>query len=60
MDNNRIPERLYQWTPTHGKPRSGCLKQHGTEETEVAAQDRSGWKFLSSQAAGAELHKADW
>ena len=31
-----------------------------TENAEVAAQDRSLWKYLSSQAACAEMHKADW
>ena len=76
MDNNRIPKRLYQWTPTHGKRRPGRprttwknviqrdLRKLGTEwsteEAEVAAQDRSVWKYLSSQAACAELHEADW
>ena len=30
------------------------------EEAEVAAQDRSVWKYLSNQAACAELHEADW
>ena len=60
MDNNRIPKRLYQWTPTHGKLRSGRrrttwknviqrdLRRLGIEwstgEAEVAAQDRSVWK----------------
>ena len=139
MDINRIPKRLYQWTPTHGKRRSGRpsravataashsrvgkirtfpqsfliflyvllfflnlslfsssfwfsgwaarppgkalatllrprttwknviqwdLRRLGTEwsteEAEVAAQDRSVWRYLSSQAACAELHEADW
>ena len=76
MDNHQIPRRLYQWTPTHGKRRFGCsrttwknviqmdLRRLGTEwstkEVEAAAQDRSVWKYLSSQAACAELHKADW
>ena len=56
MDSNRIPKRLYQWTPTHGKRRCGRprttwknviqrdLRKLGTEwsteEAEVAAQDR--------------------
>ena len=139
MDINRIPKRLYQWTPTHGKRRSGRpsravataashsrvgktrkfpqsflsflyvllfflnlslfsssfwfsgwaarppgkalatllrprttwknviqwdLRRLGTEwsteEAEAAVQDRSVWKYLSSQAACAELHEADW
>ena len=30
MDNNRIPKRLYQWTPTHGKRRSGRLRSSRT------------------------------
>ena len=43
MDNNRIPKRLYQWKPTHGKCRS--------------ARPRTTWKHviqrdLSSRASG--------
>ena len=29
------------------------------EEAEVAAKDRSMWKFLVNQAAGASMHEAD-
>ena len=76
MDNNRIPKRLYQWTQTHGKRRSGCPRttwknviqndlrrlstERSTEEAEAATLDRSVWKYLYSQAACAELHEADW
>ena len=48
----------------HGRFHSEEPKKLGTEwsaeEAEVAAQDRSVWKYLSSHAACAELHKADW
>ena len=30
------------------------------EEAEIAAQDRTVWKILTSQAAGADMHYADW
>ena len=29
------------------------------EEAEVAAEDRSVWKFLVNQAAGESMHEAD-
>ena len=30
------------------------------EEAEVAAQDRTVWKILTSQAASTDMHDADW
>ena len=30
------------------------------EEAEVAAQDRTVWRILTSQAASADMHDADW
>ena len=30
------------------------------EEAEIAAQDRTVWKILTSQAASADMHDADW
>ena len=30
------------------------------EEAEIAAQDHTVWKILTSQAAGADLQDADW
>ena len=30
------------------------------EEAEIAAQDRTVWKILTSQAAGADMDDADW
>ena len=30
------------------------------EEAEVAAQDRTVWRILISQAAPADMHDADW
>ena len=29
-------------------------------EVEIAAQDRTVWKILTSQAASADMHDADW
>ena len=76
MDNERIPKRLHLWKPTHGRRRRGRPRTVWTdviqkdllniglgwsvEEAEIAAQDRTVWKILTSQAAGAEMHDADW
>ena len=42
---------------SEGPPRLGT--GWSVEEAEVAAQDRSIWKRLTSQAAGAEMHDAN-
>ena len=76
MDTQRIPRILYLWTPTHGKRRIGRPRTSwkdvitrdletldfgwSLEEAEVAAQDRTIWKFLTCQAAGAGMHDAVW
>ena len=75
MDASRIPRRLYSWNPTHGRRRRGRPRTAwkdtinkdinkmdfgwSVEEAEVAAKDRSVWKFLVNQAAGASMHEAD-
>ena len=75
MDASRIPRRLYSWNPTHGRRRRGRPRTAwkdtinkdinkmdwgwSVEEAEVAAKDRSVWKFLVNQAAGASVHEAD-
>ena len=69
MDMYRIPKKAYTWKPVHGKRRPGRPKMSwkevikkdinklecgwSVEEAEVAARDRSIWKYLSRQAAGA-------
>ena len=69
MDMDRIPKKAYTWKPVHGKRRPGRPKMSWkevikkdinklecgwcVEEAEVAARDRSIWKYLSRQAAGA-------
>ena len=30
------------------------------EEAEIAAQDRTVWKILTSEAASADMHDSDW
>ena len=30
------------------------------EEAEIASQDRTIWKILTSKAAGADIHDVDW
>ena len=68
-DMDRIPKKVYTWKPVHGKRRPGRPKmswrevikkdinklecEWSVEEVEVAAKDRSFWKYLSRQAAGA-------
>ena len=75
MDNERIPKRLHLWKPTHGRWRRGRPRTMWTnviqrdllnlglrwsvEEAEIAAQDRTVWKILTSQAASADMHDAD-
>ena len=69
MNASRIPRRLYSWNPTHGRRRRGRPRTawkdtiskdiNKEEEGEVAAKDRSVWKFLVHQAAGASMHEAD-
>ena len=75
MDASRIPRRLYSWNPTHGRRRRGRPRTAwkdtinkdinkmdlgwSVEEAEVAAKDRSVWKFLVNQAVGASMHEAD-
>ena len=70
MDKNRLPNKLYHWKPTHGKRRPGRPKTAwkdviqkdiakldlgwSVEEAEIAAKDRTVWRHLSSQAAGAD------
>ena len=67
MDSNRIPKRLHLWKPSHGRRRRGRprtkwidviqrdLRNLGfgwtIEEAEVAAQDRTVWRILTSQEA---------
>ena len=76
MNQDRIPKRLYLWKPTHGRCKPGRPKTSWRDvihrdisrldlgwtvkEAEVAALDRRTWKLLLSQAAGAEMHDADW
>ena len=68
----RHPYRLYSWNPTHGRRRRGRPRTAwkdtinkdinkmdlgwSVEEAEVAAKDRSVWKFLVNQAAGASIN----
>ena len=69
MDMSRIPKKLYNWKPVHGKRKRGRPKtswreviqrdinkmdiEWSVEDAEIAARERKIWRYRSGQAAGA-------